>query len=362
MAYKLVFDKLKTQRETIEITFDGTNYNPYSVALLKENGLEIPEECEDFDNIKIKDKNDKEIGNFYYQIALGPDDYYFDNEKIKRLKVADGTNIIRDNAISECPSLISVIIPNSVISIGDEAFRDCYNLSSIVISNSTSSIGEEAFQNCSSLTSIAIPNSVTSIGSSAFSGCNSLMSVNINNNPNFILEDNVLYDIEKTCIIFGRPTSSSNVFVIPNTVTSIGAIYLSENIDTVSTPYSIANIFRGTIIISDNPTFIEPNFFTGSAIAEITIPESVTKIYHHAFYDSDKLITVNILNPNIILDDYSFAWCNKLTTINFAGTEEQWNENNSNSLWDYECSLPITINYNYKPGTVTVIINFSDEP
>ncbi len=44
-------------------------------------------------------------------------------------------------------------------------------LASLVIGNSVTSIGNYAFGGCTELTSITIPNSVTSIGDNAFSMC-----------------------------------------------------------------------------------------------------------------------------------------------------------------------------------------------
>ena len=72
------------------------------------------------------------------------------------------------NLFSNCTSLTSVTIPNSVISIGNNAFRSCNSLTSITIPNSVTSIGANAFYFCTSLTSITIPDSVTSICANAF--------------------------------------------------------------------------------------------------------------------------------------------------------------------------------------------------
>ena len=61
---------------------------------------------------------------------------------------------------------------------------------SVMIGNSVTSIGNCAFRNCSGLTSIVIPSSVTSIGQNAFSGCDFRTIVSKAVSPtNYSLED-----------------------------------------------------------------------------------------------------------------------------------------------------------------------------
>ncbi len=62
-------------------------------------------------------------------------------------------------------------------SIGENAFSCSDNLISVTIPNSVISIGSNAFFRCYSLTSVTIPNSVTSIGDYAFFGCENLKNV-----------------------------------------------------------------------------------------------------------------------------------------------------------------------------------------
>ena len=79
--------------------------------------------------------------------------------------------------------IISVVIPDSVTSIGSSAFRGCTGLTSITIPDSVTSIGDKAFYVCTCLESVTIGNGVTSIGKSAFKGCDGLTSVTFEN-PN----------------------------------------------------------------------------------------------------------------------------------------------------------------------------------
>lgn len=78
-------------------------------------------------------------------------------------------------------TLNSIILPNSITSIGDYAFEYCLGLTSVTIPKSVTAIGEDAFSLCVSLTDVPIPNSVTSIGQGAFSFCYSLYTLTIPN-------------------------------------------------------------------------------------------------------------------------------------------------------------------------------------
>ncbi|MBR5187626.1 MAG: leucine-rich repeat domain-containing protein [Clostridia bacterium] len=92
-------------------------------------------------------------------------------------KIVFGGTKVPNSICERMNALESVLIGNSVTSIGDRAFIRCSSLTSVEIGDSVTSIGSLAFCHCSSLTSVEIPDSVTSIGNSAFSGCSSLKSV-----------------------------------------------------------------------------------------------------------------------------------------------------------------------------------------
>jgi BspA type Leucine rich repeat region (6 copies) len=67
----------------------------------------------------------------------------------------------------EFTALTSIIIPDSVLTIGKEAFRACASLSTVIMGNNVQEIGAFAFQ-FAALTSITLPASITSIAINAF--------------------------------------------------------------------------------------------------------------------------------------------------------------------------------------------------
>ena len=234
--------------------------------------------------------------------------------------VKEGTRIICDEAFWWCESLPDIVIPTSVTSIGDRAFFSCFslkyisipksviclngnpfenwngkleclspnfvyeddvlfnkdksriisfrnrNIKSYVIPSSVTSIGDSVFFYCDSLSEIVIPSSVTSIGDSAFFSCFSLKYISIpksviclNGNPfagwngkleclspNFVYEDDVLFNKDKSRIISFRKQNIKS-YVIPSSVTSIGdwAFRGCRSLSEIVIPSSVTSIGKG---------------------------------------------------------------------------------------------------------------------
>ena len=172
----------------------------------------------------------------------------------------EGTKIICDSAFSMCNFLTSIIVPNSVTSIGEGAFSGCILLFKIIIPNSVTSIGDLAFMDSNALSHIVISNSVTSIGDGTFYGCSSL--------TNIVIPDSVTSIGD---IAFSGCRSLSNI-VIPDSVTSIGD-YVFEGCTSLS-----------NIVIPNNVTSIGSNAFKNcSSLSNIVIPDSVTSIGNGVF-------------------------------------------------------------------------------
>ena len=175
---------------------------------------------------------------------------FFDCSHLSNVVIPKSVTSVNDFTFSGCTSLTNIIIPNSVVSIGERAFSGCTSLTNIVIPNSVVSIGEEAFSGCTSLTNIIISNSVVSIGEEAFSECYKLSQIKVDTqNKHFKSIENVLYTADLKILI--RCSFDKKTFAILKGVTNI-----------------------------DDYSFSECHFLTN-----ITIPSSVTNIGDFAFWN-----------------------------------------------------------------------------
>ena len=122
----------------------------------------------------------------------------------------------------------------------DSAFSWRSYLSEIVIPASVNSIGHGAFTGCSSLTCISIPKSVICLNGNPFFLWNSKLECL---SPNFVYEDNVLFNKDKSRIISFRNRNVES-YVIPSSVTSIGvrAFNNCNSLSEIVIPASVTSI------------------------------------------------------------------------------------------------------------------------
>ena len=172
---------------------------------------------------------------------------------------------ISDTAFYFADTMETIIIPDSVKTIGNEAFYRCENLKSINIPNSVKTIGKSAFNGCSGLTSIIIPNTVTTINESTFESCYKLKSVSLGSNVRTIKD-----------YAFNNNTVLKSID-FPSTLKTIGRnAFWQTGLEDVRIPDSVTSI--GT------------QCFAGSkSLKSITIGSRVTSIGETPFYFNKNL-------------------------------------------------------------------------
>ena len=286
--------------------------------------LGIHQKYDDFEYAVCKDEN----SDLYITIYNGTNSEVVIPSSIN----IDGEDIpvreICNNAFSNCSSLESVVISDSVTSIGDNAFYCCFSLESVVISDSVTSIGNYAFYDCYSLESVVIPNSVTSIGNNAFASCSSLESVVISDSVTSI-GDNVFdscYSLESV--------------IIPDSVTSIGD-------NAFDFCYSLESV-----IIPDSVTSIGYRAFYGcSSLESVVISDSVTTIGYTAFYGIETIYCEAISKP----DGWDDNWCDDDSQViwGYAGIHQKYDDFEYAVCKDENSDLYITI-YNGTNSEVVI--------
>ena len=137
---------------------------------------------------------------------------------------------------SERSNIKTINVGEGVTSITPRAFMDCANLTTVTLSNTLQTIYWYAFNNCPKLDNITIPASVTEIQPSAFRVCYALKTITIaegNNSftsekPNGETDYSILYDKNKTTLLFYPPKRPVENFILPPTVTTIPDVAFSN--------------------------------------------------------------------------------------------------------------------------------------
>ena len=117
----------------------------------------------------------------------GPSCTYYYYTKQKRLLIVGSGRMYDYVSSSGQPwadyreEILTIIVTDSIASIGDYSFCGCINAGTISISSATelTSLGNATFKNCSAISQFSMPNKITIVGRACFYGCSSLTSVKL---------------------------------------------------------------------------------------------------------------------------------------------------------------------------------------
>ena len=245
-------------------------------------------------------------GNGFNEVTIGK--YAFrDCGYLTSVKFESGNRVayICEGAFFGCDDsgFTSIELPAGLKSLGAQAFRDCDSLEEIIFSSTVSELtfGADAFYNCSSLSTLTLPSTVKTLPS-VFSGCTSLTEVVVDeDNPYFTSEDGVLFDKNKTTILFYPARKSGYSYVLPESLTTIpdGIFKGNQNLETITIGKNVSYIGVGAFQDAEE---LEEIIFTegdnGAATLEIgayafansnynsmriELPSRTTKVGEYAF-------------------------------------------------------------------------------
>ena len=211
------------------------------------------------------------------------------------------TAIGNDTFVSGYNSLQTVVIPNSVTSIGERAFKTCTALENISLGTGVQTIGESAFYGCSSLETFAMPNSVESIGGYAFYNCSSLETLTLSNSLH-----SIPYFAFYNCGCIGPDLE------IPGSITNIGT----------SAFWHCTGIQNLTL--NSGLQTIDSNAFEGcTGLTEVAIPDTVSVINDGVFISCTSLDTISLPTSVDTIGNYVFrdAKAGCVLTINSDGSQ-----------------------------------------
>ena len=206
----------------------------------------------------------------------------------------DGMPVVEISQWAFTKGLTTVIMPDTIVTIGDMLFGSLNNLETVKLSSSLKTIPVGAFSGCKSLKKLTIPDSVTEIEDGAF-----------------------------------RASGLETIY-IPDSVTEIGeaafidcsalqSVRLSPSMKRISREMFAGCKSLSTLDIPRGITEIEDRAFSGcSSLSSLTIPDSVTKILGSALVGSG-LVSIEI--PDSVTElKCSFAYCDNLTTLRLPNT------------------------------------------
>ncbi len=262
-------------------------------------------------------------------------DAFKDRKALHTIILPQTLETIGEESFRGCSNLEAMDVPEKTSRIGSSAFRDCISMKSLKVRNGYIKIGERAFENCASLESVSLPDGLTEIYGGVFNSCKSLVHIDLPKNLT-ILGESAFSD----CVCLEKMEVPEAVVKIDdlafNGCTNLTKIVLHEglrkigkgafkncrNLKQIELPISLSSIgdapFRGcesikSIHVDPKNRYYksEPNKREGSDHVLFNKNKSVIVAYPA----SSREVQYDIPDSVTVISDWAFSECKKLNRI-----------------------------------------------
>ncbi len=242
--------------------------------------------------------------------SIGHGAFYCCNS-LESINLPDGLEEIGLATFYGCSSLPELVVPASVKSIMHRAFHDCGQLQSVNIPEGVTAINTSTFQGCHNLASVVIPSTVKSIGSSAFEDCYALQSLELPQSVKTIGKH-----------AFWRCTKLASIKMFDN-VTDIGEeacgycsalVYIDV---TIADMANFINMKGKENMVRTYDTFLGIRLFdqSGQEIVDAVVPNGVSTLKKCAFDCCVNLTSITLPKSLTRIEDRALRCCSSIRTI-----------------------------------------------
>ena len=289
-------------------------------------------------------------------------------EKLQKVTFEQGSVLetIEDYAFSDCNELTEITLPSTLRTLGEDVFNCCFELKSITLPEGIKTIPAGAFINCTSLAEISLPSTLETIENFAF--CNMGLSTvkyngiksgweNIQKKGNNKALDNAaliclgsdpkevytpadkaaaaIATLEEKDEIDSYVIKITNGYLDTEELKKIGELIKSKRLYItldLSSAAELKEIPESAFASSQLKGIVLPNSletigtgaFRVNYFEEIVIPDKVISIEDGVFYGCYFLKTITLPASLPLIGASAFADCDSLETVNYKGTQEQW--------------------------------------
>ncbi|KAL7718664.1 hypothetical protein QTN25_004027 [Entamoeba marina] len=253
----------------------------------------------------------------------------------------------------------SIVIPNTIISIGNSCFYRNLDLTKLVLPKYLKCIKHDCFSCCISLKNIELPQTLEAIEKNSFYFCSSLRHIDFPNSLTFLGNDCFSYCKFESVLLptsikfiglncFSHITELTSIKLQSNETNAKFKVYYTDskffkqfgiNCKNILLTQTYVKTIQNEIIQQNNilKEFVIPNcvieiadhaFRYQSTIQSIIIPTTVTSIGNNCFSYCSSLTSLTIPNSIKYIGFNSFENCTSLKTISIPSTLTVFNKSN----------------------------------